>query len=95
MGRKNEPGLSYTVPSMSVMQVFHWSRPYDSRVGYKSWGVGDKNSQKRAGKYWVGCTSLTGRYTYRQDVVTTPTRCSVWMFIARPAVELLRQALNP
>ena len=60
-----------------LMQVFHWSRPYDSKVSYKSRGVGDKKSQKRAGKYWVGYTSPTGWYTYRQDVVTTPTRCRV------------------
>ena len=60
------------------MQMFHWSRPYDSRVGYKSQGVGDKNSQKRVGKCWVGCTSPTEWYTYRQDVVTTPTRRRVW-----------------
>ena len=37
-------------------------------------GGRDKNPQKRAGKYWVSCTSPTGRYTYRQDVVTTQTR---------------------
>ena len=43
----------------------------DSRVGYKSQG---QKFLKRAGKYWVGSTSLTVRYTYRQDVATTPTR---------------------
>ena len=34
-------------------------------VSYKSRVVRDKNSQKRVGKYWVGCTSPTGWYTYR------------------------------
>ena len=29
---------------------------------------------KKAGKYWVSCTSPTGQYTSRQDMVTTPTR---------------------
>ena len=37
-------------------------------------GSGTKIHKKKVGKYWVSCTSPTGRYTYRQDVVPTPRR---------------------
>ena len=35
------------------------------------------------------------QHSYRQDVVTTPTRHMGDDFITRPVVDILRQALNP
>ena len=58
----------------SLMQVFHWSRPcerpYDSRVGCKiveSWEKARENAES-------GMKSQTSRYSYRQDVMSIPTR---------------------
>ena len=39
--------------------------------------------------------STTGRYSYRQTIMTFLTRRRVGTFFARPVVELLRHALNP
>ena len=52
-------------PGGYLMQVFHWSRPYNSRVGYKSQGVGDKNPQKKGGKI-VGQLHLPDKTVHLQ-----------------------------
>ena len=62
----------------TLMQVFHWSqpciRPYDFKVGSES----HRFIEKRRKNGESVKKSPTGRYTYRQDMVTTPTRCRVW-----------------
>ena len=59
------------------MQVFHWSRPcnraYDSRVGCKVVELREKARENAESVM----KSPTGRYSYRQAVMTFPTRCRV------------------
>ena len=52
-----------------------------------SWEKGPENAESVM-------KSSTGRYNYRQDVMSIPTRCKVGMFFAWPVVEVV-QALNP
>ena len=63
-----QSSVSYFKLQIMLMQVFHWSRPYDSRIGYKSRVVG--KSVRNAESVMK---STTGPYSYRQDVMSIPT----------------------
>ena len=83
------------------MQVFHWSRPYDSRLqksgrgggggggsGTKIHKKGRKNTESVAPPQQDGTLTDRTWWLPRQGVGSGT-------FIARPVVEVLRQALNP
>ena len=69
-----QPLCQPSINFLHLMQVFHWSRPcnrpYDPRVGCKSCRVVEKRSENAESVM----KSPTGRYTYRQDVMTFLTR---------------------
>ena len=57
--------------------MFHWSQPCnrscDSRVGCESRGIIEKRGENAESVY----NFPTGRYTSRQNVMISPTRCMV------------------
>ena len=79
------------------MQCFHWNRhcnrPYDPRVGCESRRVIEKRRETDESVL----KSPTGWYSYRQDVMTFPTRCrvrDVYCTVSRRSMTTSRKPLT-